>query len=102
MKEYDLFLPLTDNDGQPFSARMFRAVQSELLSQFGGVTFFPQPSEGQWEAGGVTYRDEIVIYRVITPHAGKARRFLRTYKEKLKREFNQLEILIIERDVATL
>ena len=102
MKEYDLYLPLSDNDGQPFAARMFRSVQNELLDQFGGVTFFPQPNEGLWQTAGVTYHDDIVIYRVITPHTNKARRFFRTYKEKLKRDFDQLEILIVERDVETL
>ena len=102
MKEYDLYLPLTDNDGQPFAPRMFRSVQDELLSQFGGVTFFPQPNDGLWQMAGVTYRDEIVIYRVITPHAAKARRFFRSFKQKLKIDFDQLEILIVERDVETL
>ena len=102
MKEYDLYLPLTDNDGQPFGARMFRSVQNELLSQFGGVTFFPQPNEGLWQMGGVTYHDEIVVYRVITQHAAKARRFFRSYKAKLKSDFDQLEVLIVERDVETL
>ncbi len=102
MKEYDLFLPLTDNDGHAFSPRMFREVQNELLSQFGGVTFFPQPNSGMWTMAGVTYQDEIVVYRVITPHAGKARRFFRSYKEKLKTDFDQLEVLIVERDVEML
>lgn len=45
MKEYDLYLPLTDNDGQPF---------------------------------------------------------FRSYKAKLKSDFDQLEVLIVERDVETL
>lgn len=102
MKEYDLYLPLTDNDGRPFAARMFRSVQNELLSQFGGVTFFPQPNEGLWQTCGVTYHDEIVIYRVITPHTAKARKFLRSFKEKLLKDFDQLDLLIVERDVETL
>lgn len=44
----------------------------------------------------------IVVYRVITPHAAKARRFFRAFKQKLKMDFDQLEILIVERDVETL
>ena len=86
MKEFDLYLPLTDNNRQPFSARMFRSVQNELLSQFGGVT----------------YHDEIVIFRVITPHTVKARKFFRSFKKKLLKAFNQLDLLIVERDVETL
>jgi hypothetical protein len=37
----------------------------ELLERFEGLTFFPQPNEGFWRMGDVTYRDEIVIYRVL-------------------------------------
>ena len=50
---------------------------------------------------GVTYHDEIVIYRVITPHTAKARRFFRAYKVKLMQDFDQLDVLIVERDVET-
>jgi hypothetical protein len=51
---------------------------------------------------GITYRDEIVIYRVITSDAQEARRFLSAVKERLKEALQQEEILIVERDVETL
>jgi hypothetical protein len=66
------------------------------------VTFFPQASEGLWRAGGVTYRDEIVIFRVLTTDAPGAHRFLSSLKEDLKRELRQEEVLVIERDVEML
>ena len=50
---------------------------------------------------GVTYRDEIVVYRVITS-SEEARHFLEDFKEELKSTFDQEEILIVERDVDTL
>ena len=50
---------------------------------------------------GVTYRDEIVVYRVITSTEG-ARHFLEDFKAELKSAFDQEEILIVERDVDTL
>jgi hypothetical protein len=52
--------------------------------------------------GDVTYRDEIVIYRVIATKSRAARRFLASLKEDLKKSFRQEEILIVERDVSTL
>jgi hypothetical protein len=52
--------------------------------------------------GNVTYRDEIVIYRVVTTKVRPARRFLRQLKEELKRIFRQEEIFIVERDVEVL
>ena len=51
---------------------------------------------------GVTYRDAIVIYRVLTSDAQEARRFLSALKERLKEELQQEDILIVERNVETL
>jgi hypothetical protein len=102
VKEYDLFVPLSYNDGRPVESQKLQALQQQLLAQFGGLTFFPQPNEGLWTMAGITYRDEIVIYRVITSDAQEARRFLSDLKERLKEELQQEEILIVERDVETL
>jgi hypothetical protein len=52
--------------------------------------------------GCITYRDEIVIYRVITSDEQVARSFLFEFKERLKAMFEQEEILIVERDVDML
>src|SRR3954467_12226812 len=64
VKEYDIFIPLTYNDGKPVEGRKLVRLRERLLEEFGGVTFFPQSNEGFWTFGDVTYRDEIVIYRV--------------------------------------
>jgi hypothetical protein len=102
VKEYDIFLPLFYNDGTPIEDEKFRHLQTQLFRQFGGLTYFPQPNEGLWESGGVTYHDEIVIYRVIAKTARAARRFLRELKKELLLELQQEEILIVERDVRRL
>jgi hypothetical protein len=102
VKEYDLFVPLYYNDGRQVEPQKFQALQQQLLAQFGGLTFFPQPNKGFWTLAGITYRDEIVIYRVITPDEQEARRFLSDLKERLKTEFRQEDILIVEREVETL
>src|SRR5438128_2022750 len=86
VKEYDLYVPLTYNDGSAIEARKLVRLRNRLLRQFGGLTFFPQSNEGFWTVAGVTYRDEIVIYRVITGNVRAARRFLRELKEELKRD----------------
>ena len=80
MKEYDIFVPLYFNDGSPVEAAAFQALQETLLGQFGGLTFFPQPNKGFWRMAGITYRDEIVVYRVIGPDAEESRRFLSAAK----------------------
>jgi hypothetical protein len=101
VKEYDIFIPLYYNDGSPVEAEKFQQLQEVLIDRFEGLTFFPQPNKGFWKMAGVTYRDEIVVYRVITSAEG-VRHFLEDFKEELKATFHQEEILIVERDVDTL
>ena len=100
--EYDIFIPLFHNDGTPINVSTIRGFQDRLLEEFGGLTVFPQPNEGYWQMGEVTYRDEIIIFRVVTTRKRAARRFLIPLKAELKRALRQEEILIIERDVETL
>ena len=52
--------------------------------------------------GDVMYRDEIVIYRVLSSKTRSARQFLSRLKDSLKRELEQEDILIIERDIKKL
>ncbi len=100
MKEYDMFIPLSYNDGTPIDEVKLQALQHRLLQHFGGLTFFPQPNEGFWTMGDVTYRDEIVIYRVFTSKKRAARQFLVRLKRELKNDLEQQEI--VERDVERL
>ena len=102
MKEYDIFIPLFYNDGSPIEAEKFQKLQGRLLEQFEGLTYFPQANHGFWKFGDITYRDEIVVYRVIGYDSTASREYLGKLKEHLKREFQQLEILIIERDIGLL
>ncbi len=101
MKEYDVFVPLYYNDGRPIEPAKLDEVQRRLEA-FDGMTFFPEPNHGFWRSGEHTYRDEIVIYRVISPLVEDARAFLRELKDELERDLDQREILIVERDVDVL
>ena len=101
MKEYDIFIPLYYNDGSPIESAKFQKLQSRLLEKFEGLTYFPQPNQGFWKFGEITYRDEIVIFRVISRELG-SRTFLTELKLDLRKEFKQEEILIIEREVGLL
>jgi hypothetical protein len=50
----------------------------------------------------MSYRDEVVIFRVITSKVEDARKFLTELKIQLTRELRQEEILIIEREIGLL
>jgi hypothetical protein len=102
VKEYDIFVPLFDNDGNPITPEKFQKLQDDLFSHFGGLTSFPQPNKGFWRIAGVTYRDEIVIYRVLASPTDDAKPYMLDLKARLKRDFAQEEVLIVERDVGTL
>lgn len=102
MKEYELYVPLSLNDGTPVSDELIDGVGERLLEQFRGCTFFPQPNKGLWKMGDVVFRDEVVIFRVLTRQVRPARKFFRALKSELLRELQQEAILIVEKDVETL
>jgi hypothetical protein len=102
VKEFDIFIPLTFNDGEPVPGKVLQELQRRLLDRFEGLTFFPQPNRGFWKLGPMTYQDEIVIYRVLTNRGSSSRRYLSALKKWLKSELRQEEILIIERTVDLL
>ena len=99
MKEYEVYVPIYYNDRRPVEAEKFESLQEILLEQFGGVTYFAVPNSGLWKMADVVYRDDVVIYRVITSDVSRARRFFELLKQQLKVELAQEEILIVERDV---
>jgi hypothetical protein len=52
--------------------------------------------------GPVTFRDQIVIFRVLSANVRRSRGFFRAMKQELKTKLEQEEILVVERDVETL
>jgi hypothetical protein len=102
VKEYELYVPLSYNDGSSIESEKLLRIRARLLEQFGSLTFFPQHNDGFWTMGGVTFRDSIVIYRVVTDKTRTARKFFRQLKEELKTDLKQEEIFIVEKDVNIL
>ena len=102
MKEYELYIPVTYNDGSPVEDSKFEEIGELLLEHFGGVTFLPAKNEGRWRMGRVVYHDKIVIYRVLADDAKKARKFFKRLKTSLKSDLQQEEILIVEKDANLL
>ena len=100
--EYDVFLPLTYNDGAPVEPDKIADLKRRLQERFGGLTFFPQKMEGLWKVGHATFRDEIVIIRVVSEEVRRSRAYFRRLKGELKRIFRQGDVLIIERKVEVL
>jgi hypothetical protein len=102
MKEYELYVPLHYNDGRPVELDKLIGVKRRLVSEFGGLTHFPQENEGLWKVGSFTFRDRVVILRVLAPDVVRAERFFTSLKEYLRQEWDQQDVLIVCREVTVL
>lgn len=100
--EFDVYVPLVSNSGSKYPARLIVAYKREILRQFGGITDFKHRSEGEWRMGPVSFRDRIVLWRVLCGDARKGRAFFRRLKLRMQHELGQQAILIVERRVSML
>ncbi len=103
----EIFLPLVYNDGEPIPMSKFISLEDELLRRFGGVTSLQRqfPLRGAWHSGTDIYYDEVVVFsamdfRDATPL--ESLRYLERLKERLKKKFDQLEILITVADMLAI
>lgn len=88
------FLPLRDNQGEPFARSLFSEVRCELAGRFGGVTtYLRAPAQGLWEdQEGDLCRDEVVLFEVMAPELEAG--WWRDYRAGLERRFGQDEVLV--------
>ena len=99
IRSIEIYLPLDYNDGRPIPESKYVALQQELLNRFGGVTSVQRqfPLQGVWQAETVVYHDRVVVFSVMGFREGtqmECLRYLVRLKERLKKKFDQLEILI--------
>lgn len=95
MKEYDLYVPCSYDDGSTVEPEKFERLRERLLDQFGGFDEFPQPHKGLWKMAHVTFRGEVIVFRVNAKKK-RARPFFAQLKEELKTDWRQEDILIVE------
>jgi hypothetical protein len=89
----ELLLPLTDNNGRPFSQAKIDAVIETLTKEFGGVTAFTRsPAHGVTTKGGTEQHDDIIVIEVMAEELDRA--VWGRFRKHLELEFKQAEILI--------
>ena len=100
-RRYDVYLPLTSNDGRPIADAAFKSVQSRMLARFGGMTAIQRefPLQGIWLGGARLYLDQVIIMTALDFRRQGSPRFIAQLKTALLREFDQLEILITEQSL---
>jgi hypothetical protein len=98
MKEYEIYLPTTHNDGSAADPAGIERLKEGLAKAFGGYTHLRQRSEGAWSMGGVMFRDEVTIVRVLDD--GTAKFDMRAFKKLVEITLRQKSVLIVERGVS--
>lgn len=76
-----------------------------LLERFGGLTAVQRenPLCGLWKGEAVVYEDEVVVFSVMDFHPRRGgRRFFERYKEVLRVNFHQEEVLITGQSLEVL
>jgi hypothetical protein len=97
MREFEIYLPTTQNDGSKIDPRKLAAIRETLLISFGGYTETKFEGKGAWKMGGVTYRDEISIIKVLA--AATADFDFAAFKRRVESDLEQEAVLIVDREV---
>src|SRR5438876_6729990 len=99
IRSVEIFVPLDYNDGRPVEESKFVGLQQELLTRFGGVTSTQRqfPLQGLWQSESRLFQDRVVVFTVMDFRAKtllETIRYLERLKVRLKKKFQQLQILI--------
>jgi hypothetical protein len=92
-----ILLPMRDNFGRVFGRDAYRPFHRRMIQRFGGWTRKGQ-AEGAWLApSGEFYAEEHWVYEI--GHTRRNLRFWEAEKERLRIEFDQQDIWIVQYDV---
>lgn len=94
MKLVQIFIPLTDTDGNRFPQRYFQQLKSTFSEKFGGVTIYKQtPVEGFWKrTEEKVEKDVLAIFEVLVNLIDQA--YWEQLKAHLETKFKQKDLLI--------
>ncbi len=99
LREYELYVPLVLGGGKRVPKGQIQALKKRLVARFGGLTHFPQHNKGIWRVGDSTFREKIIILRVLAKESRNVRAFWIDLKKRLERQWKQTKILIVTRKV---
>jgi hypothetical protein len=99
IRSIEIYLPLDYNAGRAIPESKYVFLQRKLLIRYGGVTSTQRqfPLQGMWQSGTKVYHDRVVVFSVMDfrdESISTCMRYLETLKNRLKKRFDQLEILI--------
>src|SRR5437660_1733408 len=89
-----VLLPRRDNAGRRFNRELYFAFHGRMIRRFGGWTRKGKV-DGSWlSSSGVLFTEEHWLYEI--GHERRNLRFWQTEKERLKLEFEQEEIWMVQ------
>jgi hypothetical protein len=92
---FEVLVPLADNRGRPFPWSKIERIGNSLMARFEGCRCQPfAPHLGQWKHRGVIYREGLLLFTVDAPRNDESIDWIISFKQRLKRQFNQLEIYL--------
>ena len=96
MRRYEIYLPLKYNNGKEIESEKIKQIREELIGRFGAITVSSRssPYQGTWKYGGVQYIDDIIKIEVVTSSDKITKKFLKDFKERVKKSLRQKDILI--------
>jgi hypothetical protein len=89
----ELLIPLADNQGRPFAWAKIERVSAALLERFEGCRSQPlTPHLGMWKFRGRVYREGMLLFTADAPRSDESLAWILSFKERLKRQFSQIDI----------
>lgn len=91
MKKYEVYLPLSYNDGKKVEPGKLKEVRQQLMAVFEGITVssMSAPYEGTWRYAGVEFNDNIIRIEVIATEDLDSLRFFKNFTRQLKKSLRQ-------------
>ena len=100
MRRFEILLPLQFNDGSPVPAAALHRVLDEVRQHFGAVSFETQTIHGVWESQGMVFRDDLSRLFIDVPDTAENIAWFVAFKERLKADFQQLEVWVISHPIS--
>jgi hypothetical protein len=91
-RRYEILLPRRFNDGRQVPPSFVADTIIELRGKFGAVSCETQTIQGQWQHQREIYHDELVRVFVDVEDVPENREFFLRFKERLKQQFQQVDI----------
>jgi hypothetical protein len=102
MRRWEILLPLEFNDGTPVPREMVEEVIVFIRERFGAASFETQTIRGVWQHDGKVYQDSPVRLFADVADTPENREWFVKLKERLKRDFQQMDVWMISHPIEVL